>query len=193
MAGGCSLGSSGRGVSLHSFGASSFGASLQRLKTGKPHVYTVEAHLFIYPTLELLVIYETTVLPECRLNWAARSLSVPPTAEPAGRLLARLLPFSHAVSTCESSINECYLVVIVWWFVPHSRLAQTPCLCPNHLMKFCAFRRNFPNQDRHHRLRRVLVGLRNATVPQTQVLRASTTRPSMTLSQKARLGDHWGT
>jgi hypothetical protein len=72
-----------------------FGASLKQLENGKPGTPTVKAHLFIDPTLKLFVIYETTFLSECGLDWAARSLSVPPTAKPAGGLLDRLCPFKR--------------------------------------------------------------------------------------------------
>lgn len=39
-------------------------------------------HLLIHPTLEFLVIYETTFFSECGFDWTTGPFFVPPTAKP---------------------------------------------------------------------------------------------------------------
>ena len=57
-----------------------------------------EPHLSVHPPLEVLVIYKTTFLSECGLDWAIGPLFVPPTAEPTRRLLVRFRFFNVWVS-----------------------------------------------------------------------------------------------
>lgn len=41
-----------------------------------------KSHLLVHPTLEFLVIYETTFFSECGFDWTTGPVFVPPTAKP---------------------------------------------------------------------------------------------------------------
>ena len=53
-------------------------------QTQQIKAFVIKAHLFVYPSLEFLVIYKATFLSEGGFDWA---FFIPPTTEPTGWLL----------------------------------------------------------------------------------------------------------
>jgi hypothetical protein len=51
-------------------------------QTRKQGTSNRKSHLLVHPTIEFLVIYETTFFSQCSFDWATGPFFVPPTAKP---------------------------------------------------------------------------------------------------------------